>query len=200
MKTVRNNYEGFTKTQVQQATLACRIMGMIGAPTEREYQALVCLNLLQDCPITSSDIVNAHKIFGPDLANIRGKTIHRRPEHVSMEMVDIPRQILENQSNVTLSADIMFVNCVPFLVLLSRNINLTTIEHVPHRTASKLGLLFHQIITVYTRARFTIQTFLMDNKFDKVEDHVLHAILNTPAASEHVGDIECQIRVIKEHC
>ena len=63
VKTVRNNYEGFTKKQVQQSTLASRIMGMIGAPTEREYQALVCLNLLQDCPITNSNIVNAHKIW-----------------------------------------------------------------------------------------------------------------------------------------
>ena len=40
----------------------------------------------------------------------------------------------------------------------------------------------------------------MDNKFDKVKDHVSHAILNTLAASKHVGDIERRIRVIKEHC
>jgi hypothetical protein len=90
VKTVRNNYEGFIKKQVHRANFACHIMGMIGAPTEREYQALVRLNLLQDCPITNSDIVNAHKIFGPDLANIRDKTVCCRPEHVSTEIVDIP--------------------------------------------------------------------------------------------------------------
>ena len=94
----------------------------------------------------------------------------------------------------------MFVNGVPFLVLSSRNINLTTIEHISHRTASKLGLLLHRTITVYTHAGFKIQTVLMDNEFDKVKDHVPHAILNTPAASEHVGDIERRIRVIKERC
>jgi len=70
VQTVCRNYEGFTKKQVQRATLARRIMGMIGAPTEREYQGLVRHNFLQDCPITPSDIANAHKIFGPDLANI----------------------------------------------------------------------------------------------------------------------------------
>jgi hypothetical protein len=170
VKTVHNNNEGFTKKQVHQATLAHCIMGMIGAPTKREYQALAHLNLLQDCPFTNSNIVNAHKIFGPDLANIRGKKVCRQPEHVSMEIVNIPQQILENQSNVTLSADIMFVNGVLFLVLLSRNINLTTIEYVPHCTASKLGLLLHRIITIYARAGFTIQTILLDNKFDKVKD------------------------------
>jgi hypothetical protein len=94
----------------------------------------------------------------------------------------------------------MFVNNVPFLVSSSRNINLTTIEHVPQRTASKLGLLLHRIINIYARAGFTVQTILMDNEFEKVKDHVLHATLNTPAASEHIGDIERRIRVIKEHC
>ncbi len=66
--TVRQNYEGFTKRQIKQATHARRIMGMIGAPTEREYQSLVCDNLLKDCPITNSDIITA-----PDLANLRGQ-------------------------------------------------------------------------------------------------------------------------------
>jgi hypothetical protein len=41
---------------------------------------------------------------------------------------------------------------------------------------------------------------LMDNEFEKVKDHVSSAILNTPAASEHVGNIEHRICVIKEHC
>ena len=91
VQTVRRNYEGFTRKQVQCATLAHRIMGMIGATTEHEYQGLVRQIFLQDFPITPSDIVNALKTFGPDLANIRGKTVRRKPEHVSTEIVKIPQ-------------------------------------------------------------------------------------------------------------
>jgi hypothetical protein len=40
----------------------------------------------------------------------------------------------------------------------------------------------------------------MDNEFNKVTDHAPHVIINTHAASEHVGDIERRIRVIKERC
>jgi hypothetical protein len=116
-------------------------MGMIGVPTEREYQGLVSQHFLQDCPITLSDIANAHKIFGPDLVNIGGKTVRCKPEHVSTEIVEIPQRILSNQQNVTLSVDVMFVNQVRFLVSSSRNINLTTIEFIPRCSASKLGLL-----------------------------------------------------------
>jgi hypothetical protein len=73
VQTVRRNYEGFTKKQVQHATLACRIMGMIGAPSEREYQGLVRQKKLQDCPITPSDIANAHKILAPTWPTSEGK-------------------------------------------------------------------------------------------------------------------------------
>ena len=198
--TVRSNFEGFTKQQIKQAVKARRLMGMIGAPTEREYQGLVRLNLIKDCPITNSDIIHANKIFGPDLANIRGKTVRRKPDRVRTDYVDIPRVILDVHRYVTLVADVMFVNKVPFLVSCSRNLNLITIEHVPSpkRTASKLGYLLQRIIRVYARAGFTIQTILMDNEFEKVRDHILDATMNTPAASEHVGEIERKIRVIKE--
>jgi hypothetical protein len=198
VQTVRRNYEGFTKKKVQRATLACRIMGMIGPPTEREYQGLVRQIFLQDCPITPSDIANAHKNFGPDLANIRGKTVRCKPEHVNTAIIEIPQQILSNQQYVTLSADVMFANQVPFLVSSSRNINLTTIEFIPRCSASKLGLLLQRIVAVYAPAGSTVQTILMDNEFNKVVDHAPNVILNTTAASEHVGDIEHRIRVIKE--
>ena len=74
--------------------------------------------------------------------------MRRQTGHVHTEIVDIPQQILDNQKNVMLTADVMFVNGVPFLVSSSRNINLTTIEHVPSRTADKHGFLLHRIITV----------------------------------------------------
>jgi hypothetical protein len=38
----------------------------------------------------------------------------------------------------------------------------------------------------------------MDNEFEKVQDHVPAVNLNTPAASEHIGEIERRIQVIKE--
>jgi hypothetical protein len=54
-------------------------------------------------------------------------------------------------------------------------------------------------MNTYARAGFNVHTILMDNEFEKIKDHV-HATLNTTAASEHVGEIERRIRVIKECC
>jgi hypothetical protein len=54
-------------------------------------------------------------------------------------------------------------------------------------------------VAVYARAGITVQTILIDNEFKKVINHAPNIILNTTAASEHVGDIKRRIRVIKEH-
>jgi len=125
--------------------------------------------------------------------------VHRKPRHVSTELVDIPQALVNNKKNVTLVADVMFVNGVPFLVSSFRNIMLTTIEHALDRKAPKLGYLIHRIMNTYARAGFNVHTILMDNKFEKIKDHV-HATLNTHTASKHVGEIERRIWVIKERC
>jgi hypothetical protein len=88
----------------------------------------------------------------------------------------------------------MFANPTPFLVLAFLIISLITSEHAPkHRSASKLGYLLQCIINAYARAGFHVQIILMDNEFDKAQDHVSTIDMNTPAASEHLAEIEQQI-------
>ena len=67
VKTVRENYEGFTKKQVQHTNEVRHIMLMMGVPTERTFKSMVRLNQLQDCPINIDDVKNAHLIWGNDL-------------------------------------------------------------------------------------------------------------------------------------
>jgi hypothetical protein len=83
---------------------------------------------------------------------------------------EIPQDLLSFHKNVTLVADVMFVNSMPFLALALSNINLITIElALKHCSASKLGYLLQRIINVYARMGFRVKTILMDNEFDKVQ-------------------------------
>jgi hypothetical protein len=141
VNTVRDNFEGFTKKQVQQVHRARRLMSMLASPSEQDFQGLVQSHMLLECPVTHEDVKNTHTIFGPNLANIRGKTVQKKPERVITNNVEIPRNLITSNANIHLMADIMFMNGIPFLVLVSRNLNLITIEHAPHRTAAKLGQL-----------------------------------------------------------
>jgi hypothetical protein len=71
---------------------------------------------------------------------------------------------------VVLTADIMFVNKVPFLVSQSRGLNLLTAEFLPvgGRTAKALAARIDQIRHLYARGGFTVGTILMDNEFEKL--------------------------------
>jgi hypothetical protein len=122
--TVRGNLEGYTRHEIEKAKEARRLQGMIGNPTEKELEGMVREKLIANCPVTVKDIRNANRIFGPDLANLRGKTTRKKPEHVRVDYVEIPRDLVDMHKYVTLVADVMFVNGLPFLVTSSRGISL----------------------------------------------------------------------------
>jgi hypothetical protein len=48
------------------------------------------------------------------------------------------------------------------------------------------------------RGGFKVSALLMDNEFDCLVPLLPQLVVNTPAAREHVTDIECRIRTIKE--
>ena len=198
VNTVAQNYEGYTKREVLKAHEARRFQRMIGAPSERDYQGLVREKLIANCPVTVTDVHNAHQLFGPDLANLRGKTVRRSPEHVAVDYIDLPLSFLDRHRNVTVTADIMFVNGLPFLITLSRAINLVTIEFASTRTAANLTKLLTRVVDVYAAAGFKVQTVLMDMEFQCLQPLMPQIIVNTTAANEHVAEIERRIRVVKE--
>jgi hypothetical protein len=195
---VRENYDGFTRKQVEGVTVARHLMGVMATPSTCDFQALVCLNLLKDCPVTNDDTKNAHTLYSLDLATIKGKTVWPKPTRVVTDYVDILWALVDMNQRVTLAADVMFVNSVPFLVSVLRNKNLIMIKHAPHHTATKLGSLIQCTLCVYAQAGFTVQTILMDNEFEKLRDHVPMLALNIPAAGDHIREVEQCIWVIKE--
>ncbi len=89
VQTVCSNYEGHTKRDVLQAKEARRAQAMIGNPSEGDFKGMVSGNLIKNYPVTTTDITNARKIFGPDLASIRGKTVQRTPAPVVADFVAV---------------------------------------------------------------------------------------------------------------
>ena len=109
INTVHGKMEGFSKREVKEATAACKAQGMLGHPTNRKFLGMVHLNMITSCTVTESTIKNAHIIFGPDLAGVRGRTVRRAPESVRVDHIQIPRVILDRHMMVMLTVDCMFV-------------------------------------------------------------------------------------------
>ncbi|KAL7509413.1 hypothetical protein ACHAXN_008345, partial [Cyclotella atomus] len=92
----------------------------------------------------------------------------------------------------------VFVDEVPFLVSVARGINLITAEFTPVRTAKNLAANITHILQVYVRGGFKVSTLPMDNKFECLIPLLPQLVVNTPAAREHVTEIEHRIRTMKE--
>ncbi len=198
VNTVRENFEGHTKHDIAKAKEAQRLQGMVGNPTDKELKGIVREKLITNCPVTVEHVENANRIFGPDLTNLRGEMIRTKPEHVRIKYVQIPWDFVELHKYVTLVAEVMLVNGLPFLVTSSRDISLVTVEYLKLRTAKRLVHTLERVVCIYGTAGFIVQTALMDMEFEQLKDKLLNVILNTTAAQEHVGEIDRKIQVVKE--
>jgi len=181
-----------------QAKEARRTQVMIGNPSEKDFKGMVSRNMIKNCPVTTTDITNAHTIFGPDLPSIRGKTVRRTPAPVVADYVAVPRALVEQNKVVTLAADVIFVDGTAFLITVSRRIKFITAEHVQVRTATSLSKHLTCVLQVYGRAGFKVRTILMDGEFEKVRNLMPCVECNMTAAKEHVSEAERTIRTIKE--
>jgi hypothetical protein len=95
---------------------------MIGNPSEQEFAGMVREKLITNCPVTVQDVHNANQIFGPDLANLKGKTTRTKPEHVRVDYVKIPRDFNEMHKVCDISGGrVICQRLAVFSYLLKRN-------------------------------------------------------------------------------
>jgi hypothetical protein len=114
------------------------------------------------------------------------------------EYIQISREIVTLNRNVTLFIDIIFVNSLPFKVSVYRKIKFTTVEYLHGRKQPQLVTSIIFFIKLYQARGFNVETALMDREFECLRPALTGLNLNTTAASEHVPDVERQIRVLKE--
>ena len=142
----------------------------------------------------------ANKLFGPDVGALKGKTTRRNPPIVDSPVsVDIT-SILKFYGEVTLCVDLMYVNRVPLLVTLSRNVKFGTVEAIMGRKQATILKSITHVATLYRKAGFKVTTALMDGEFVPLRGGLaeIGITLNETSRDEHVGDIERYIRTIKE--
>ncbi len=72
IQTVRGNMEGYTQRKVEDARAARVAQAMLGHPTDRNFLGMVRSGMIVNCPVTPNAVQNALRIFGPNLAGVRG--------------------------------------------------------------------------------------------------------------------------------
>ena len=78
-------------------------------------------NGLRNCPVEVADISNSNVIFGPNRPIIRGETTRDTKVLITEDQkVGIPRDFYKLNKMVTITADVMFVSGILFLVTFLR--------------------------------------------------------------------------------
>ena len=122
VETIKGNKSFFTDRQVQRAKEARKLLQALGYPTVQDLKALIQMNTIQNCPVTGEDVDLAQKIFGPDIASVKGKTTRQKPTPVRTHVVQLPPELKTTQRDAALCIDTLHVNGMPFLGTITRRI------------------------------------------------------------------------------
>ena len=112
--TVENNKSKFSNRDYLRALEARKLLCRIGRPSQQTFLKILDGNLIPNCPVTRRDALNAQLIFGPDLGSLKGKTVRATSTEVQPILNDLPLEIMSQYRDVTLTADIFFVNKIMF--------------------------------------------------------------------------------------
>ena len=190
LETVRENFGGYTKKQVEKAILARKAQTMVGHPPDEKFKQMVSHGNLSNCNVTVEDATNARALFGPNRSRLKGGTVMQKPERVDPEFTRILKDFYELHHFVTLTADVMFVNGIPFLVTRSRYIRMNTVKFLPSCTAKQLSKSLTKIVKVYARGGFIVRLDMMDMELKKNKVEFDTVVVNTTGARKHEGEIE----------
>ena len=65
---IRENFEGYTKKQFDGGIKAHCFQAMLGCPSRKDFEGVVCDNLIANCQVTMAYISHAYLLFGESLA------------------------------------------------------------------------------------------------------------------------------------
>jgi hypothetical protein len=100
----------------------------------KDFKWVIRSNHIKDCPVTVQDIDVARKIWGKNIAALKGKTTWSKSIPVARDYVKVTMELLKLHKELFLTTDILFVNNIPFFLTLSRKICFTTVNHLAGRT------------------------------------------------------------------
>ena len=198
IQSVADNKAFFSQREIDQANRARALYRKIGRPSESEFQPLLQLNLIHNCPVTPDDAKRALVIYGPDVATLKGKTAKKATTSVPRyNRVDLPPTILTHHSKVALCVDFMFVNNNVFFTSISKDLQFRTVAPVNSRSKATMLREIRAVMDIYRRRGFTIESMYGDQEFECIEND-LNTDVFIADTDDHVPEIERSIRTIKD--
>ena len=106
--------------------------GRVGPPPDGVLKQMVSDNIPKNMPIGLNNIADALAIYGPPIYRLKGAKTREKthPRVGEGGKPEITQDFYRLNKFVTLTADVMFVSGIPFLVTFSRRIKMITAKYV----------------------------------------------------------------------
>ena len=148
--TVEGNKNQYTRREIEGADQARALNKKIRRPSEKGFTDILSNNMIRNCPVPPDDAKRALKIYGPDIATLKGKTVKKQNSAIpNYQASQIPTPIIAQYPNVRLFIDVFWVNGKPYLHTISEWIKFRTVAAIPNRSKRTLLVETHTIINFY---------------------------------------------------
>ena len=188
--------------QVKRAREVKDLIRKLSYPSTQSLCKLLSSGGIVNCDLTPEDVYRAIKIYGQDIASLKGKSVGIAPPK-------IPPIVISNvaQSQLTLYVDIMFIDNDPYFISVSKPLNLTLVTHMSgSKSSSAMKRCFDSQYTLYLQRNFKVVQMVIDGDGDK---GLLNEFIQSTVSDDrhvnvecvigqHVAVIESRIRRIKE--
>ena len=151
--------------------------------------------------MTIEDANIAEKIFGPDIAALKGKTVRKAPIRVKEDYVEIPPKLKVKHRNLVLCMDIMLVNGMPMLTSIYHSIHFLSLVPLINRMAPELYSCLNTIFHHYNDGGYSVKHIHCDQEFKPIMKEVedtLDVKMNYTITDEHVPKAERNNQTIAE--
>jgi hypothetical protein len=95
VNTVSENKTGFTKRQIKCAEIAQNLYKTLSYPSMKEFKWVIWSNQIKDFPMTIQYIDVATKIWGNNIAALKGKTTRSKTHPVVRDYFKVPKELLK---------------------------------------------------------------------------------------------------------
>lgn len=159
--TVDGNRQLYARADVEAADQARTLAQRLAGASDKDLAKMCRMGVIKNNPVAPQDIHRAARIYGPDLANVRGKTTRKAPPVVNFEE-RIPRLLVS--SELVGHLDLFFVEGIPFLLCVATPLYYLYTCHLKGRTLSILRNAIQRLLSYFKGFGFGFRGFHVDGE------------------------------------
>ena len=201
VSTVNENKKNFTDKQFQQAVRARKLYHIVGAPTADNFKYMLKAGAIINCPVKSSHVDLAKRIFGEDIATLKGKSTRNRSPAVTVDQIEVPKELIAKNQDLELHIDVMYVNQEAFLTSIDMPVRFRTANYMDKVNKDHFYTALDRVLRKYNAAGFYVRHIHADSELQPIMDEVkdgLDVTVHVAAPDKHVPPAERNNRTIKE--